>query len=239
LQIRKSPQARAFFKNACEEVDVPALQLLFWVKTRWASLYNFLDRILLLQKVCSIVLTMCNTELFIQGINRFVQIADDSDEVPDLTGKSYSDFKLNKKDWDKIALVHEVLQVRNILYCGYLFSLMFVIQEPAAALQSFSSSRDPTVWRTIPILEYLQESWESKARLPKFKEIEPAIRAGLDNLGKWYCKTDETDVYFICLGEVCHYLSCRRSHQILQFSTRMSSSRMQMTNGRISIKILL
>jgi len=182
---------------------------------------------------------MCNAELFIQGINRFVQIADDSDEVPDLTGKSYSDFKLNKKDWDKIALVHEVLQVCNILYCGYLFSLMFVIQEPAAALQSFSSSRDPTVWRTIPILEYLQESWESKARLPKFKEIEPAIRAGLDNLGKWYCKTDETDMYFICLGEICHYLSCPRSHQILQFSTRMSSSHMPMTNGRISIKILL
>lgn len=182
---------------------------------------------------------MCNTELFIQGINRFVQIADDSDEVPDLTGKSYSNFKLNKKDWDKIALIHKVLQVRNMLYCGYLFSLMLAIQEPTAALQSFLSSRDPTVWCTIPILEYLQESWESKARLPKFKEIEPAIRAGLDNLGKWYRKTDETDMYFICLGEVCHYSSCRRSHQILQFSTRMSSLRMQMTNGRVSIKILL
>ena len=66
-----------------------------------------LDCILLLQKVCSTmrVLTVCNAELFIQGINHFVQIADNSDEVPDLAGKSYSDFKLNKKDWDKIALV--------------------------------------------------------------------------------------------------------------------------------------
>jgi hypothetical protein len=100
---------------------------------------------------------MCNTELFIQGINHFIQIVDDSDKTPDLTGNSYSNFKLNKKDWDKIALIHEVLQVCNMLYCGYLFSLIFVIQEPAAALQSFSSSCDPTVWHTIQILKYLQE----------------------------------------------------------------------------------
>jgi len=29
---------------------VPLLQLLLWVRTRWASLYNFLDRILVLRK---------------------------------------------------------------------------------------------------------------------------------------------------------------------------------------------
>ena len=34
----------------------------------------------------------------------------------------------------------------------------------------------------------------------RFAEVAPAIRAGLDNLEKWYCKTDETDAYFICLG---------------------------------------
>jgi len=51
LQIRKSPQARAFFTACCEEVEVPLLQLLLWVKTRWASLYNFLDHILVLRKV--------------------------------------------------------------------------------------------------------------------------------------------------------------------------------------------
>ena len=50
-QIRKSPQARAFFQKSCKEVDAPSLQLLYWVKTRWASLFNFLDRILLLQQV--------------------------------------------------------------------------------------------------------------------------------------------------------------------------------------------
>ena len=34
----------------------------------------------------------------------------------------------------------------------------------------------------------------------KFTEIAPAVRAGLDNLEKWYRKTDKTDAYFICLG---------------------------------------
>ena len=34
----------------------------------------------------------------------------------------------------------------------------------------------------------------------KFSEIAPAIRSGLDNLEKWYRKTDQTDAYFICLS---------------------------------------
>jgi hypothetical protein len=50
-QIRKSPQARAFFHRTCEEVDVPPLELLKWIRTRWASLFNFLDRMLVLREV--------------------------------------------------------------------------------------------------------------------------------------------------------------------------------------------
>jgi len=38
----------------------------------------------------------------------------------------------------------------------------------------------------------------------KFIELLDAIEAGLRNLDKWYRKTDDTDVYFICLGE-CSY----------------------------------
>jgi hypothetical protein len=34
----------------------------------------------------------------------------------------------------------------------------------------------------------------------KFSEIVAAIRSGLDNLEKWYRKTDQTDAYFICLS---------------------------------------
>jgi hypothetical protein len=51
IQIRASPQARAFFKKSCHQVEVPILQLLLWIRTRWASLYTFLDRLLILKKV--------------------------------------------------------------------------------------------------------------------------------------------------------------------------------------------
>ncbi|KAJ7856387.1 hypothetical protein B0H14DRAFT_3136081 [Mycena olivaceomarginata] len=45
-----SPQARDFFKKCCLQVGVPALKLLLWVRTHWASLYKCLDRALQLRK---------------------------------------------------------------------------------------------------------------------------------------------------------------------------------------------
>ena len=52
LQIRASPQARAFFAKSCQQVEVPILQLLLWIRTCRASLFAFLDRLLILKKVC-------------------------------------------------------------------------------------------------------------------------------------------------------------------------------------------
>jgi hypothetical protein len=54
-QIRKSPQARVFFKKCCAEVDLPPLELLKWVRTRWASLFKMLERVIRLRKVCFIL----------------------------------------------------------------------------------------------------------------------------------------------------------------------------------------
>jgi len=41
---------------------------------------------------------------------------------------------------------------------------------------------------------------ENMADLPKFAEVEHAIRKGLKNINKWYRKVNDTDAYFICLG---------------------------------------
>jgi hypothetical protein len=38
------------------------------------------------------------------------------------------------------------------------------------------------------------------ANTSKFAHFSMAIEAGVTNLHKWYGKTDDTDVYFICLG---------------------------------------
>lgn len=117
-----------------------------------------------------------------QGINRFIQLADESDEVPNLKGKLYADFRLSAPEWAELELMREVLQ------------------EPADAQQSFSATREPTVWRTIPVLECLQETLQNMAGASKFNRFSTAIEAGVINLRKWYGKTDDTDAYFICLG---------------------------------------
>jgi hypothetical protein len=133
-----------------------------------------------------------------QGVNHFVQLADDSDEVPNLKGKAYSDFRLRKQDWARMDLMREVLQVCTLtIHCEVSHR---IFQEPATAKQTFSSAREPTVWRTIPVLEFLLQSWENMANLSKFSEVEYAIRKGLENIDKWYRKVNDTDAYFICLG---------------------------------------
>ena len=53
LQIHKSPQARAFFKKCCTEASVTFMELLRWIRTRWASLFKMLKRMLQLRKVFS------------------------------------------------------------------------------------------------------------------------------------------------------------------------------------------
>ncbi|KAF7372957.1 hypothetical protein MSAN_00502900 [Mycena sanguinolenta] len=165
-QIRMSPQARTFFKKCCNQSDVPVLELLLWVRTRWVSLYKCLDRCLTLRK----------------AIDLFVRIADDSDEVPDLRNKQYSNYTLTKKEWAKIEMIHEALR------------------QPADVTQSFSSERTPTVWRIIPTLEFLIKRWETMSTQPKFAEIEDALKEGVKSLKKWFHRTETTSgAYFICL----------------------------------------
>lgn len=52
-------------------------------------------------------------DLNCQGVNRFTQLADDSDEVPKLQGgKSYMGFRLSPQEWKDLELMYDVLQVR-------------------------------------------------------------------------------------------------------------------------------
>lgn len=50
------------------------------------------------------------------------------------------------------------------------------------------------------MLECLQDTLHNMANTSKFARFSTAIEAGVTNLRKWYSKTDDTDVYFICLG---------------------------------------
>jgi hypothetical protein len=95
-QVRSSPQARTYFKRLCEEEKVRVLQLLKWVRTRWASLYDLICRLLDVRPAC----------------NKFTLLADESPLVPKLRdGKTYGMFKLSAGEWSLLGLMKDVLHV--------------------------------------------------------------------------------------------------------------------------------
>ena len=49
-------------------------------------------------------------------------------------------------------------------------------------------------------------------KLPKFAAMSGSINVGLTNLQKWYHKTDDTDVYFVCLGDNTVSLDVQQWH---------------------------
>ncbi|KAG2056758.1 hypothetical protein BDR06DRAFT_969779 [Suillus hirtellus] len=109
------------------------------------------------------------------AINHFILLADKSPKVPMLHNKAYSDFKLDWTDWKKIQL------------------------EPTTAQQSFSSATHPTASQTIPTLECHADMWQTMANSIEYSPITDAIQKGLKNMGKYYKKTNDSDIYFICL----------------------------------------
>ena len=55
VQVRLSPQASAFFFRCCAEEGLPHLELIKYVRTRWSSMYDLLERAFKLKAVRSSV----------------------------------------------------------------------------------------------------------------------------------------------------------------------------------------
>ena len=72
-------------------------------------------------------------------------------------------------------------------------------QEPALACQSFSCATRPSILRALPAVEFMQEKWETMAKVEKYSPITKGLKSGLANLNKWYRNMDDTDIYFISL----------------------------------------
>lgn len=51
-QVRASPQAKTFFGTMCVEEGLTPLELIKWIRTRWGSMYDLVDRVLLDRTVC-------------------------------------------------------------------------------------------------------------------------------------------------------------------------------------------
>ncbi|KIJ96422.1 hypothetical protein K443DRAFT_10649 [Laccaria amethystina LaAM-08-1] len=146
-QVRASPQAQQYFALCCESEHVAIVELKKWVRTRWGSMYDLIERF-----------TSCKPAL-----QKFCVFADE--KLPNLKNKKYADYKFEPDEWKMLDLIQEVLA------------------EPRHAQASFSFETEPTLWKTIPMLELLD-----------------ALEKGLERLRKWYRSLDHSDTSFICLA---------------------------------------
>jgi hypothetical protein len=125
VQIRKSPQARVFFKRMCREVNIPEHDLMLFVQTHWASMFACLEWALKLRPVCSYIVCQYIVLIHAQAIARFTQLADDSNEVPALCKKKYIRFRLSKDEWELLKLLHEVIKVGPPSSCPCSFCALY------------------------------------------------------------------------------------------------------------------
>ena len=94
-QVRALPQACAFFHKLCKDENLLPLQLLKWICTRWASLYDLINRLLDVRPTC----------------NKFILLADDDDWILNLKHpKTYSMFKLTEGEWHLLELIRNGLK---------------------------------------------------------------------------------------------------------------------------------
>ncbi|KZP32734.1 hypothetical protein FIBSPDRAFT_722512, partial [Athelia psychrophila] len=98
----------------------------------------------------------------------------------------YSSYRLSDDEWDLLRLIQIVLKIRNHSHDIIL---------PAA------NSYYPTVWRVLPLFEGFIAKWRELSLLPEFRDLWPALEAGIESLEKYYNKTDASPVYIVSMCE--------------------------------------
>jgi hypothetical protein len=76
-------------------------------------MYNLLKCAFLLRAVRVSSLLPSSLLMKGQGVTKFVQLADDSSQVPKLQKKSYADYRLTPTKWTKLGLLHQILKVSS------------------------------------------------------------------------------------------------------------------------------
>lgn len=115
-----------------------------------------------------------------KAIDSFCDLADSEESLPPLRSKKkWSNFKLQPSEWHLIGLARDVLKVAADLHAD------------------LSAQKSPTLQRVYPLIEKLMSQWEQMAKKPKYAPLKHAIQAGLENMYKWYRKTDDSSAYFI------------------------------------------
>jgi len=96
----------------------------------------------------------------------------------------WTTYKLTRPEWQIIKLAHKCLKVLSSTH-GDLWGEKFL-----------------TCNRVFPLLKKLQTTWEALSVKHEYQPVQNALLAGLQNMDKWYLKTDDTSIYFVSHGIV-------------------------------------
>ncbi|KAF5313763.1 hypothetical protein D9619_013714 [Psilocybe cf. subviscida] len=84
-------KALALVNQCCREEKIRERELLKWVRTRWGSMHDLIERVIESRK----------------ALMRFCYYADEN--LPKLKNKQYADFKIETSEWRALELILEVL----------------------------------------------------------------------------------------------------------------------------------
>lgn len=108
------------------------------------------------------------------------------------------DYRLGSPEWRIIELAYDCLTVSHLITRCYFAKLNFQIVVDIHG--ELSANKTPIIHKVFPLLEKVQSDWESRSNNPAYELVKPALEAGLQNMSKWYRKTDDTSIYFISHG---------------------------------------
>lgn len=166
-------------------------------------MFDLIERVIENREVCEVPDVFCDAhrELLVkyQAINKFCALSDDSLKVLNLKKKKYADFKILPEEWKLLALIMEVLDMRESNFLTV--ALTYVVQEPCQAQSMFLSEHVLTVWNAIPTLDCLLKNWCTMASTSKFEPVSHGLEAAIMKIEKWSLSVEQNELYFICIGE--------------------------------------
>ena len=119
-----------------------------------------------------------STNIVLQAIDYFCLTMDSNEDLPPLKDKSWSDYRLQGKEWKLIKLVHNCLKVSLIsivIQSSYL-SLSQVILDRHNEL---SNEELATCTRVLPMLELLMSEWEELLDDQEYEPVHGALQASI------------------------------------------------------------
>jgi hypothetical protein len=98
----------------------------------------------------------------LQALRKFFLLANEDENVPNLSNNcQYSSFRLLESKWQLLQKVEEVLEVCFIGAERISRSTLILQPQPIThATQSFSSNTHPTMYRAMPVMEFIMDQLE-------------------------------------------------------------------------------